>query len=158
MEYRAHSGALAWAARRLGFATSEAEELTQAVWATFLEVAPRFEGRSQVRTFLLSILRREASALRRRAARHTIMDPAELSERECETLNPGQDAHELERAVGDCVASLRAHERRAVELKLLEDKETKEVSGLLGISANYLGVLLHRARAHLRHCLDEHFA
>ena len=152
------SSALARAARRLQGTTSEAEELTQAVWATFLEVAPRFEGRSQVRTFLLGILRREAGTLRRRAARHIPIDPAHLNDHGRGEVEHGAEANELERAVEDCMAALKERERRAVELKLLEDKETNEVSGLLGISANYLGVLLHRARAHLRHCLDEHFA
>lgn len=142
----------------MGLATSEAEELTQATWATFLEIAPRFEGRSQVRTFLLGILRREAWALRRQAARHTVIDPAGLSELQGAEVGSGSDANELHSAIGDCMALLKERERRAVELKLLADKNTNEVSGLLGVSANYLGVLLHRARAHLRHCLDEHFA
>ena len=52
---------LAWlgrAARGLGFSTSDAEDLVQTVAATFLEVMPRFEGRSSVRTFLFGIMRR----------------------------------------------------------------------------------------------------
>ena len=47
--------------RRQLILMSEAEEIAQSVWATFLEVVPRFEGRSRVRTFLLGILRRKAA-------------------------------------------------------------------------------------------------
>jgi RNA polymerase sigma factor (sigma-70 family) len=156
-EYEAHRGALEAAAQRLGFARADVEDLTQSVWVTFLRVVPRFEGRSQVRTFLLGILRREARRARDKAGRASSVDPAQVEQRE--VARSGElGAGELARAVDACVGELRAKERRAVELKLLEERETSAVSRQLGISSNYLGVLLHRARAHLRHCLAEHLA
>lgn len=157
-EYRAHGAVLIRAARRLGFTSIEADELAQAVWATFLEIVPRFEARSQVRTFLLGILRREAAAMRRRSARTTPVDPISLSQLGAGRSDSEFEANELERVVNDCVGSLDAKARDAVELRLLESKETRDVAQRLGVTANYLGVLLHRARAHLRHCIEEHFA
>lgn len=128
------------------------------MWARFLEIAPRFEGRSQVRTFLLGILRREASSLRRRGGRLTFVDPAVLGDVDGRVADGRVEAMDVRQAIDDCMATLAARERKAVELKLLAELETREVSGLLGVSANHLGVLLHRARAHLRHCLEEHVA
>ena len=157
-EYRAHGGVLTREARRLGFAASEADELTQSVWATFLEIAPRFEGRSQVRTFLLGILRRKAAWARRRSSRVTPVDPTTLGGLNAPDHEAALVALELERAVSDCVAALHGKERGAVELKLIFNQETPTVSRLLGVSANYLGVLLHRARSHLRECLQSHLA
>ena len=53
----------------------DAEEITQNVWMTFLEILPRFEGRSQARTILFGILYRKAAEARRQAARAVVSDP-----------------------------------------------------------------------------------
>ena len=44
------------AARGAGLSPQRAEDVTQGTFATFIEVVPRFEGRSHVRTFLFGIL------------------------------------------------------------------------------------------------------
>ena len=156
--YHANRLVLERAAKRLGFAGVEAEDLVHSTWMTFLDAVPRFEGRSQVRTFLLGILRREARSARRRARRLLPMPPDELAVHEDPLGQPRAEARELARAVDACVSGLGHAERRAVELKLLQGRETEHVRTTLGVSANYLGVLLHRARAHLRQCLAEHLA
>lgn len=159
-QYDAHRDALERAARRVGFRGADAEELVQSVWATFLEIVPRFEGRSQVRTFLFGILRRKAGEARRATVRAVPTAPDTLDE----TTSNALDAHaalsdaELGHAVKGCVEKLPATQRRAVELKMLEDHDSEAVGRALGITTNYLGVLLHRARAHLRHCLTPHVA
>ena len=45
------------AARGAGLDQQQAEELTQNTFTTFVETAPRFEGRSHVRTWLFGISR-----------------------------------------------------------------------------------------------------
>jgi RNA polymerase sigma-70 factor, ECF subfamily len=157
-QYQLHRSLLERAARRAGFRGADAEELVQAVWATFLEVVPRFEGRSQVRTFLFGILRREAAEARRERGRAAPTEPSTLDR----TIDVRADAHDalaeakLGQAVRGCVSQLPSTERRAVELKLLAERDTASVGRELGVTANYLGVLLHRARAHLRLCLEPH--
>ena len=148
------------AARRAGFTGAEADELLQSVWATFLEIVPRFEGRSQVRTFLLGILRRKAAEARRaRRGRSVATDPQELDAAD----GVGSDPHdaladaEVRRVVRGCIEQLPDVERRAIELRVLEERDVTTVGRALGVTANYLGVLLHRARAHLRHCVMPHF-
>ncbi len=44
------------AARGAGLDPQQAEDVTQSTFTTFIEVAPRFEGRSSVRTWLFGIL------------------------------------------------------------------------------------------------------
>ena len=44
------------AARGAGLDPQQAEDVTQATFTTFIEAAPRFEGRSSVRTWLFGIL------------------------------------------------------------------------------------------------------
>ena len=52
-------------ARASGLAPERAEDVTQATFATFLERASAFEGRSHVRTWLFGILYRKISEARR---------------------------------------------------------------------------------------------
>ncbi len=52
-------------ARASGLAPERAEDVTQATFATFVEKAPDFEGRSHVRTWLFGILYRKIAEARR---------------------------------------------------------------------------------------------
>lgn len=152
-----HRAWLERAARGLGFAPTDAEDLTQAVAATFLEVLPRFERRSSVRTFLFGILRRKAAELRRSRTRVAAIEdttpPIEAS-----NLQPDAqlEAAQLGRALGECIEALPPKQRSVVELKFMHARETESASREVGISANYFGVLLNRARAHLRDCIGAH--
>jgi DNA-directed RNA polymerase specialized sigma24 family protein len=62
------------AARGAGLDPSAAEDVVQATFATFIETASRFEGRSHVRTWLFGILFRKLSEFRRGRARDRTMD------------------------------------------------------------------------------------
>ncbi len=53
------------AARGAGLDPQRAEEVTQATFTTFIEAAPRFEGRSHVRTWLFGILYKKIAEARR---------------------------------------------------------------------------------------------
>ena len=53
------------AARAAGFDSHRAEDVVQSTFATFMETAGRFEGRSQVRTWLFGILYRKIAEARR---------------------------------------------------------------------------------------------
>lgn len=59
----------------LGFRKQQAEDLVQSVWATFFEVVPSFEGRSQVKTFLFGILINKSRELKRENRKNDIHDP-----------------------------------------------------------------------------------
>ncbi len=54
------------AARGAGLARQHAEDVVQATFTTFVETAPRFEGRSHVRTWLFGILYRKIAESRRK--------------------------------------------------------------------------------------------
>src|SRR5215469_4071084 len=70
-----HARPLLRAARALGFAEPEAEDMVQDVFWTFLERLDNFEGRSQLRTWLFGILHRKALERRRAAAMDDRTDP-----------------------------------------------------------------------------------
>ena len=62
------------AASGAGFAPQLAEDVAQDTFVTFIETAPRFEGRSHVRTWLFGILYKKIAAARRNLRRDNEMD------------------------------------------------------------------------------------
>ena len=62
------------AARGAGLSPQRAEDVTQGTFATFIEVVPRFEGRSHVRTFLFGILYKKIAEARRELQRDQKFD------------------------------------------------------------------------------------
>ncbi len=65
------------AAGGAGFAPQLAEDVAQDTFVTFIETAPRFEGRSHVRTWLFGILHKKIAAARRNLGRDNEMDDIE---------------------------------------------------------------------------------
>ncbi|MDE3167968.1 MAG: sigma-70 family RNA polymerase sigma factor [Acidobacteriota bacterium] len=160
-----HAKPLFRAARGMGFAAADAEDLVQDVFTTFLERLEAFEGRSQLRTWLFGILHRKAMERRRGAAvdertdpidsvfearfdlrGHWVRPPADL-----ERLLLSQEAGERIRG---CMEGLTANQREAFALREVEGLETAEICKILEITVTHFGVLLHRARARLRGCLE----
>jgi RNA polymerase sigma-70 factor (ECF subfamily) len=152
-------GQLSWlgrAARGLGFSSSDAEDLVQTVAVTFLEVMPRYEGRSSVRTFLFGILRRKAAEMRRRARRLDQDDAALESTPSSSDGESRVSNAQLGQVLRDCIEQLPQKQRSAAQLRFQQEQETEVVGQGLGVSANYIGVLIHRAREHLRDCVGRH--
>ena len=140
-------------ARGLGFSTTDAEDLAQAVAATFLELIPRFEGRSSVRTFLFGIMRRKAAEMRHSGKRFEQDDDSRAvsdhSNGETKLANA-----QLGHVINKCIDQLPDKQRAAARLRF--QQEADDVGQGLGVSANYFGVLIHRAREHLRDCVGRH--
>ena len=150
---------LAWlgrAARGLGFSSADAEDLVQTVAATFLEVMPRFERRSSVRTFLFGIMRRKAAEMRR-GTKWFAHDDAAVASATNDTSGESRLSNaQLGHVINDCIDQLPRKQRDAARLRFQEDEESEKSGRGLGVSGNYLGVLIHRAREHLRDCVGRH--
>ena len=150
---------LAWLgrlARGLGFSSADAEDLVQTVAATFLEIMPRFEGRSSLRTFLFGIMRRKAAEMRR-GARRIEHDDAALARAPDGVDGESRLANaELGLVIDECIDQLPQKQRTAARLRFQQQQATEDIGERLGVSGNYLGLLIHRAREHLRDCVGRH--
>jgi RNA polymerase sigma-70 factor, ECF subfamily len=153
------------AARGLGFLEQEAEDLVQDVFKTFLERLDSFEGRSQLRTWLFGILLRKALELRRASIIDDRMDPIdEVFESRFDAkgnwTRPPADLErlmllkEIGELIRGCMGGLSASQREAFVLREVEEMDTSEICKILGVSVTNFGVLMHRARARLRECLE----
>ncbi len=161
----AYMSQLLRAARGAGLSPQGAEDVTQTTFATFIEVAPRFEGRSHVRTFLFGILYRKIAEARRELQRNQHFDAIDdVVEQRFKTDGSWQrpprpidlqlhDA-EIRQAIGDCLEHVSTQKRMAFVLREVEGLATEEICKILEVTRTNLGVLLYRARTRLRECLE----
>jgi len=160
-----HARRLYRAARGMGFSAGDAEDLAQDVFVTFLETIERFEGRSEVGTWLFGILHHKAQERRRAHPREDLTDAgdevfdgrfnADGSWREppipADRLVAASQTAE---ALRECLAGLPDQHREVFQLRQLEELSAADVSGMIGCTINHVGVLFHRARVRLRACLE----
>jgi RNA polymerase sigma-70 factor (ECF subfamily) len=162
---REHARCLYRAARGLRCTHQEAEYLVQDVFITFIERLNSFEGRSQLRTWLFGILHHKILERRRAAAIAERNDPIDqVLESRFDTrgkwARPPADIERLllSKEIGEyirgCMDRLTADQREAFVLREMEGLGTSEICKILGVSVTNFGVLLFRARAKLRECLE----
>lgn len=153
------------AARGMGHSKTEAEDLVQDVFVTFLESIERFEGRAQVGTWLFGILHHKSQERRRTLVRDELNDPIDqIFESQFDArgnwIRPptAPDRHvsaqEAGHAIQECLDGLSPIQREVFQLRQVEELSAVEVSKISGHTITHIGVLLHRARMRLRGCLE----
>jgi RNA polymerase sigma-70 factor (ECF subfamily) len=152
-------GGLAAVARHEGLTPEEAIDCVQDALCTLLDLVQtgELDPHAAPGPVLVTIVRNAARNQRRR---HFRARPHEnLAERELpderdvlqeELLTRAEDTVRL-RA---CVAELCEIQRAVVTLRLLEERPGESVAETLGVSKNYVAVLLHRAKSALRECMS----
>ena len=148
-----------------GLGPERAREVTQATFATFLEKAPSFEGRSHVRTWLFGILYHKIKEARRGLRQEHQMDEIdEVVEGRFDAkgswVRPPQAvdlqlyASEIREFFEDCLEKVPTQQRMAFVLREVDELSSKEICKILNISITNLGVLMYRVRNRLRECLE----
>ena len=149
----------------MGFSAVDAEDLAQEVFVTFLETIERFEGRSEVGTWLFGILHHKAQERRRTHAREDVTDVGDdLFEGRFKADGSWNEppipadrlvaAGQTAEALRQCLAGLPDQHREVFQLRQLKELSAAEVSRVLGCTINHVGVMFHRARVQLRACLE----
>ena len=154
------------AARGAGLNPQQAEEVTQTTFVTFIETAPRFEGRSHVRTWLFGILYKKIAEARRYFHRDRQMeDIEEVVERrfrpDGKWMHPPRSMDlklhqkEIRQGIQECLNEVPLKQRMAFVYREIEGLSTAEICKILEVTDTNLGVLLYRARNRLRECLEK---
>lgn len=123
----------------------EAEDLVQDMWSSALRSAPSFEGRSSLRTWLVSILRRRIADRFRRAHPYELLEEENHAYEEGSSVEP-LDAQRVARIATAALDQLTELEREAVTMCDVHDVDRDEASERLGVTRGHLRVLLHRGR------------
>jgi RNA polymerase sigma-70 factor, ECF subfamily len=161
-----------------------AEDAVQETLLAALQSRDKFAGRGSERTWLTGILKHKIVDHFRRAAReaqpdeegeglepeHLFMQTGEWAGHWVAVLvpekahlgpnewnaTPEQAAEQAEfwEVFGRCLEPLPPRVASAFMLRELEGLSSEEICAALGVKANNLWVMLHRARAHLRNCVE----
>lgn len=153
------------AAFGMGFGESDASELVQTVWATFFQKVPSFEGRSHVRTYLFGILYNKGKELYRERNKHTSeLDVHSFFEDNFDDTGhwvkkphtPDEFVNQVQTIgiIEDCMNRLPEKYRVAFHMKEVEETRSEEICNILDISATNLRVILYRAKAKLKDCVE----
>ena len=142
-----------YARRRVGSADLAAD-LVQDTWIAALRNIHSFAGRSSLRTWLVSILRRKIVDLYRRERNQVSF----LEERHGDAWSPRHDGRLDDEAavqeVSRALDYLPEKEREAITLVDVLDLERDEAATKMDVTRNHLRVLLHRGRLKLRASLE----
>jgi RNA polymerase sigma-70 factor (ECF subfamily) len=133
---------------------SVAEDLISEVFLDVWRQAGRFEGRSQVSTWLLAIARFKAlSALRRRPDEALDDETAEAIEDTSDDPEVALDKKDKSAAIRKCLQKLSAEHREIIDLVYYHEKSVEEVAKIVGIPENTVKTRMFYARKRLAELL-----
>jgi RNA polymerase sigma-70 factor (ECF subfamily) len=145
-----------------------AEEKVQETFLAALHAKDRFQGRASEKTWLFSILKHKIidhlrKTTRERPFNYTISQEASIGgllnrcrawipEKSDWEYNPSNALEQKEffDTLQRCLSEMPERLAQAFILRELRGLKGKEICDLMGISATNLGVMIHRARVHLR--------
>jgi RNA polymerase sigma-70 factor (ECF subfamily) len=143
--YRRHRPAVLAIARRITRDPSEAEDVTQEVFAALLPALPRFRGDARFRTWLHRIAVNRAIQHMRKRWPIPVASPEPHAE---STTNPAERAQVRERLAG-AVTGLLPGLREVVIARAVAGDSTSETAARLGLSTENVRIRLFRARRQL---------
>jgi RNA polymerase sigma-70 factor (ECF subfamily) len=142
---------------RLVTDSARAEDLVSEVFIDVWTQADRFEGRSQVSTWILSIARFKAlSALRRR--RDVELDEAAMEMIEDNADTPEQTLLNQDRSaqLRSCLAKMSREHREVIDLVYYHEKSVEEVAEIIQLPKNTVKTRMFYARKQLARLLSTH--
>lgn len=159
--------------RRFVASDAAAEDAAQDTWQGVLQGLPTFQERSALDTWILQIAINQAKSRGVRDARARTLDdpeawardgrfnrfgqwkdPPHASPADCSPETAAAN-RQLVRLVSAALDTLPEQQRLVVTLRDIELLTAAEVCGVLELSEENQRVLLHRARARLRACVEE---
>jgi len=131
-----------------------AEDLISEVFLDVWRQAGKFEGRSSVSTWLLSIARFKAlSSLRKRAESELDDGAAEAIEDDADTPEVVIQKKDKAAALRECLKALSAEHREIIDLVYYHEKSVEEAAMIIGIPENTVKTRLFYARKRLSELL-----
>jgi RNA polymerase sigma-70 factor (ECF subfamily) len=158
--------------------SAAAEDAVQETFLAALKAFERFEGRGSERTWLVGILKHKITDHFRRVTRE-----APIGEEQNESFEHGEfftgtgqwtghwdvdhapsewhtspevlvEQSDFWKVFSDCLSPLPTRTASAFTLREVDGLSSEEICETLSIKVNNLWVMLHRARLHLRNCLE----
>lgn len=153
--YDAHHQHVRAFCQRLFAGGAEAEDLVQETFLAAPSALRRFEGRSSLRTFLVSIAVNHARHHRRAVARRVGMLARFHREPSSEVLRPDQanERTELVEAMAAVLLELPIDQRVAVVLCIVEERTSAEAAQIVGVAEATIRTRIFHARKKMKELL-----
>ena len=133
-----------------------AEELVNETFIDVWRAAGKFEGRSQVSSWIISIGRNKAiSLLRKRADAELDDDYAARMEDEGDTPEVATLKHDKAAAMRACINKLSDEHREVIDLVYYQEKAIKEIAVILEVPENTVKTRVFHARKKLSELLTK---
>lgn len=148
----------------------QAKDFVQETFLAGIKASGNFEGKSSVKTWLISILKRKIiDYYRQKEARKTTPLSHFFSESgkkghwtsdaaprgNYSEMEESLDNRELQEAITLCISLLPGKWKGIIIDRLIEEKESDEVCKEHEVSPSNLWVIVHRAKLQLRECLEK---
>jgi len=142
-------------ALRLAGNATVAEDLVSEVFLEVWRQAERFEGRSQVSTWLLAIARYKAlSALRSRSSEQLDDDTAAMMEDDSDNPEQALEKKDTSAALRKCLTQLSPAHREIIDLVYYHEKSIAEVAEIVNVPANTVKTRMFYARKRIAELLS----
>jgi RNA polymerase sigma-70 factor (ECF subfamily) len=151
-----HPASFAWTLGCCGRDRGNAEEVLQETYLKILDGKARFDGRSTLKTWLFSVIRRTAAAHRRfgwlRALRFVSHETGNVASHE-ESAERRLIHSEKAAALLRAIASLAPRQREVIELVFYHDMTIEQSAEVVGVSLGTARVHYQRGKVRLRAAL-----
>lgn len=154
-----------------------AEDMVQETFLAALQARDRFAGQSSERSWLVGILKHKIIDHFRKVTRerpdpnvdfmddefHELFDEAghwkthTTGPKEWADPSSALDRKEFWEVLKRCLSKLPPRMATAFALREIDDMSTEEICATLNITTSNFWVMLHRARTHLRQCLEVNY-
>jgi RNA polymerase sigma factor (sigma-70 family) len=151
---RLHSASFGWALWCCDRRRDEAEEVLQTAYLKVLEGRARFDGRSSLRTWFFSVIRRTAWEQRRRRWVRELLLGRWLERQPAWVADPGADdvlhGSAESRALRQALAALPERQREVLHLVFYQEMTIEEAANVLHIALGTARTHFERGKTRLR--------
>ena len=156
---RLHSASFGWALWCCDHRREDAEEVLQTAYLKVLEGTARFNGRSSLRTWFFTVIRRTAWEQRRRRWTRELLLARWLRQPALAAVGDGPDvamrSSEESRALCQALAALPTRQREVLHLVFYQELTIEEAAKVLSISLGTARTHFERGKARLRTLLEQ---
>lgn len=165
-----HTKQLYRGARSMGFCDVDAQDLVQEVWLSYFAKEEAFQNKSKLSTYLYGILINKCRERWKLNRKSTTLDPNEFEkiyesnfDQKGHWVSQPTTPHQFAEALSDretlekCLEKVPPTQKAAFTLRDIEECEISDICEQLQVSQSNVHVLLFRARASLRECLERAF-
>jgi RNA polymerase sigma factor (sigma-70 family) len=155
-----HSESLMWAMGCCGWDQQEALEVIQTTYLKIMEGKARFEGRSTLKTWLFSVIRRTAQERRRRQWVHALALDKFKSSDDILKSQPSSDEdkssqNQQQTKIKALLSNLPARQREILELVFYHDMTVEEAAKVMNVSVGTSRTHYDRAKKELAKLLKK---